>query len=761
MKANKALTLVLIFILTTCLSVRAYAVQWTDFTDVKGHWAEETLLRGFNDALITGFYDNTLSPDSPITAAQMITVLCRVLGATEIADISNLGISSDVWYADAAAKALRLGLISADTGNLDSPMTRQDALCMMAKAFCLVPAEPNFAVLSSFSDSAGLSEQNKGAVAALVSKKLVGGFDGALNANGSISRAEFFTVLYRIAANYISSNALTSGTQGGSVIKGSGALNYISTGDIWFDCSAESVTLSAVKADTLTLRSHSLPYFSLENGTELASLVVAVGSGSINLEGSYGYKVGRLQLESCTRASVGQNVGSIEITGSGMSVNISGKHDNLIISGSNNKVTLSPGASLDKFKITGANNLVQSSAESYSVGVSCVQIELFGNGNTLNLTDSSDTPAIITIGGTQNTVAASFKSISVLGVSGSKSNIEISSLKEISDFSVTGNENKIKATSALAFSFNVSGSLNEIAAKSEGDLGSVTATGNSNWLSLLCANVGSVSLSGNYNTANKQSEGVLASLIIPGANNAFVLYTGNELPSAELRGTNNTLTVNGTAGSIVINGRKTTLNGSGSVKNLILNASGCTINLAAEAATDNSDSGEEDRVLALVTLGYEGNFTLEWAQTHDYESYEKETWVNAKGYASDTGYLVWINLSMQRVNIFTGSKGNWTLSYSCIVGTGAPGRGTPVGTWKTTYKAWEGWTTSTYTVKPVVGFKNNTGYAFHSRLYRPGTKTLSDPSIGFPVSHGCVRMYDDDILYIYNTIPTGTTVVVF
>ncbi len=761
MKANKALALVLIFILSTCLSVRAYAAQWDDFTDVTGHWAEETLRRAFDDGLITGLDDKTLSPDSPITTAQMITILCRVLGATETADISKLGISSELWYADAAAKALRLGLISADTGNLDSPMLRQDALAMMAKAFCLVPAEPDFTVLSSFSDSAGLSPKNRGALAALVSKKLVGGFDGALNVNGSISRAEFFTVLYRIAANYISSYTLTAGTQGGSVIKGSGALNYISTGNIWFDCAASAVTLSAVKADTLTLRSHSLSYFNLDNGSDFAALVVAVGSGNINLAGTYGYKVGRLQLESCTSAAVGSSVGSVEITGNGMSVSVSGNHDYLVISGSGNKITLSPGASFSKLKITGDNNQVQSSSETYSIGVSCLKLELSGKGNTLNLSSSSDNPAEISVGGTENKLTASLRSISSLDVSGTKSGVEISSLKDLSNFSVSGSENKIKASSALAFSLDVSGSLNVIAAKSEGDLSSVTATGSSNWISLLCTNVGSVSLFGKYNTVTKQGDGLLASLAIPGTNNAFVLYVGNELSSAELRGANNTLTVNGTAGSIVVNGFKTTLDGSGSVKNLSLNASGCSIKLAAEAITDNSATGEKDRVLALVTLGYVGNYTLEWAQTHDYESYEKETWVNAKGYASDTGYLIWVNLSMQRVNIFTGSKGNWTLSYSCIVGTGAPGRGTPVGTWKTTYKAWEGWTTSTYTVRPVVGFKNNTGYAFHSRLFRPGTKTLSDPSIGFPVSHGCVRMYDDDILYIYNNIPTGTTVVVY
>ena len=166
-------------------------------------------------------------------------------------------------------------------------------------------------------------------------------------------------------------------------------------------------------------------------------------------------------------------------------------------------------------------------------------------------------------------------------------------------------------------------------------------------------------------------------------------------------------------------------------------------------------------MLALVTTGYKGNYTLSWAQNHDYTPLEKKAWVQAKGYSSATGWLIWVNLSMQRVNIFKGSQGNWDLIYSCIVGTGAPGTGTPVGLYTTTYKLAAGWTTSTYTVKPVVGFKNGTGYAFHSRLFYPGTTRLMDASIGYPISHGCVRMYDEDVAYIYNNIPVGTTVVVF
>ena len=54
--------------------------------------------------------------------------------------------------------------------------------------------------------------------------------------------------------------------------------------------------------------------------------------------------------------------------------------------------------------------------------------------------------------------------------------------------------------------------------------------------------------------------------------------------------------------------------------------------------------------------GYKGDFTLKWAQNHDYDDGVKAAWVNYKGYTSKTECLVWISIAYQ-VNVFTGSAG--------------------------------------------------------------------------------------------------------
>lgn len=169
---------------------------------------------------------------------------------------------------------------------------------------------------------------------------------------------------------------------------------------------------------------------------------------------------------------------------------------------------------------------------------------------------------------------------------------------------------------------------------------------------------------------------------------------------------------------------------------------------------------EVQNVLNTVTSRYAGNYTTQWALDHDYDRQTKTIWMNAKGYSSSSQYIIWINLTYQRVNIFQGSRGNWTLIHEYLCGSGAYER-TPRGTFTVFGKSAAGWTTATYNCRPVVNFKTGSGYAFHSRLYDPTHSYLTDPSIGFPVSHGCIRMYDADVQWMYNNIPIGTTVVVY
>lgn len=164
------------------------------------------------------------------------------------------------------------------------------------------------------------------------------------------------------------------------------------------------------------------------------------------------------------------------------------------------------------------------------------------------------------------------------------------------------------------------------------------------------------------------------------------------------------------------------------------------------------------QIFDSVRSSYQGNYKSSY--NPDYLDATKEAFVNSKGYSSKTQYLLWANLATQKVNVFKGSKGNWQLVKAFRMASGARSTPTPQGVTYVTYKQ-TAWKTSSYVCKPIVRFYPGTGYAFHSILYKADESGIKDGSIGFPVSHGCLRMKPASIQWIYNNIPVNTTVVIY
>ena len=151
------------------------------------------------------------------------------------------------------------------------------------------------------------------------------------------------------------------------------------------------------------------------------------------------------------------------------------------------------------------------------------------------------------------------------------------------------------------------------------------------------------------------------------------------------------------------------------------------------------------------------NFTAEHYTSNDYTTEQKELFVNSQGYSSKTKYLIWMNTYTQRVNIFEGSKGNWKLIKNNICASGAIDTPTPPGL-KTLYKKEKThrYAHSHYDYLSKFQLEN----CFHTRVkYYSGGYV--DSRLGRPLSHGCVRMKDNDAIYIYKNMPLNTTVVIY
>lgn len=135
----------------------------------------------------------------------------------------------------------------------------------------------------------------------------------------------------------------------------------------------------------------------------------------------------------------------------------------------------------------------------------------------------------------------------------------------------------------------------------------------------------------------------------------------------------------------------------------------------------------------------------------------KECYVNyIANYDSRTEYLIWVNRWTLRFNVFKGNKGTWDLirSTPCTIGKNITP--TQEGVFST-YKKTPIFETEDHYYHHVTWFWPN---AIHSRLYNYDG-TFYDDSMSKTVSDGCVRLYDEDAIWVYDTLPIATSVAVY
>jgi len=664
-----------------------------DFYDIDGHWAEATLRQAYSDGLLFGA-DGYLLPDAYISTAQVIAVLCRVLGAEIDADISDWGLSEELWYYDYLAKAVYKGLISSgDQVVFNDPISRQDAFYFLTGAFHLAEAKPDVSLLEQYSDHSLIAGNRRQVIASLAALDLIQGHDGRMRPGDSMTRAEFFTVVYRIAGEYLMPAALSHGSYPhGIMLQGSASISgSVFHQGVWFNSAAENVRLNSVSADIAVIRSHLLTSLVVDGASVVDRLTLAAQSGDVIVSPSATAVVNTLIVGKGSGQITVNGIGNVEITGDSRKVVITGKTDSVLVSGSNNVVHIQPGAQVGKIELlrSAGNSLLVIDSNVEEVEILCVGAVIEGIGHAeLLVIPRTHTSVNISYGGVEDSI----------------------------DHGLLGAEMVLGVPAVLP-----AGSTLAVTAQIENVLPGMSC--NLVWY--------------------LDEEPVLEALIL----------TGDELPvlthvfeySMSMQ---DNASVRAEVTYVTLQGEQQSISASGEI-------------VIENYGRDYWTQLEAPRVLRDVTSGYRGDFTLEWALANDLSDEDKEVWVNAKGYTSDTGYLLWVNTAYQRVYVFSGSAGDWDLIETFIVGTGARRTPTRAGVTTITYRQTAGWNTGTYTVRPVVRFWPGSGFAFHSRVYYPRSSRLLDDRIGFPVSLGCVRMYDEDIWYIHDNIPNGTTVVVF
>ena len=100
-KLRKLLAMVMtlcMIIPTLALGAAATDTTTAQFTDIAGHWAEDTITRWADIGIVNGYPDGTFKPDNDITRAELAKIVTLAFGLTEKTVTELNGIDPDEWY---------------------------------------------------------------------------------------------------------------------------------------------------------------------------------------------------------------------------------------------------------------------------------------------------------------------------------------------------------------------------------------------------------------------------------------------------------------------------------------------------------------------------------------------------------------------------------------------------------------------------------------------------------------------------------------
>lgn len=171
------------------------------YHDILGHWAQDYVSHLFDKNIVRKTEDDMFRPDEAMARWEFALILWRSVGSPVLdGECVFTDVPADSEYYEAVKWGNLIGLIlgtEPDRFSSDDPISREQAFTLVYRLLTLFRKglpETDLAVLDAFPDGGSVSEYAMDAVATLVSAGFVGGSDGYLLPQSSITRAELCKV---------------------------------------------------------------------------------------------------------------------------------------------------------------------------------------------------------------------------------------------------------------------------------------------------------------------------------------------------------------------------------------------------------------------------------------------------------------------------------------------------------------------------------------------------------------------------------------
>ena len=291
MKWKRILAMILAVASCLSLAVSASAANTvtrkaTDFRDYdRTAWYAEAVSAAVDNGLLYGKSATIIDPNGAMTRAEMAAIINRSFGCYKTADISQYkDVSKDKWYYKDIALAAQMGTYngrSTSTMAPDAPISRQEAMTVVARALELDYDAYAKTDLSAFSDRSEISNWALPYVRAMVGADYIHGRGKVLAPQDDITRAEFAQIFANIISSYITVKGTYDKDIKGSVLIRTDEVtlqNMTVDGDLIIGCGAAD---GKITLDNVTVKGRLLVWGGgtkavyCNAGTNMPAVVVA------------------------------------------------------------------------------------------------------------------------------------------------------------------------------------------------------------------------------------------------------------------------------------------------------------------------------------------------------------------------------------------------------------------------------------------------------------------------------------------------------
>ena len=227
MKKKRILAMLLAVASCLSLAVSASAASTarkaTDFKDFdRNAWYADAVSAAVDNGLLYGKSSTIIDPNGAMTRAEMAAIINRSFGCYKATDISQYkDVSKSKWYYNDVALAVQMGTYNGRSSSAmapDAPISRQEAMTVVARALELDYDSYSKTDLSTFSDRSEISNWALPYVRAMVGADYIHGRGKVLAPLDNITRAEFAQIFANIIGTYIVSKGTYDKDIKGSVL---------------------------------------------------------------------------------------------------------------------------------------------------------------------------------------------------------------------------------------------------------------------------------------------------------------------------------------------------------------------------------------------------------------------------------------------------------------------------------------------------------------------------------------------------------------